>query len=157
MRQDVLVPRVSETTEEGILVTWFVEPGATVREGDLVAEVQVEKLSAEVRASAGGRIELLAEPGDVIVQGHPIAVIETALEPAEAAPPQAAALARPGVAVAMAPAARSCPRRRPPGVLPASWGSSWPRSPAQAPRAGSSRRTCRRPRAVADRARSWSP
>lgn len=103
MRQDILVPRVSETTEEGILVTWFVEPGAIVREGDLVAEVQVEKVSAEVRASAGGRMELLAEPGGVIVQGHPIATVETGQEPARAAPAQVEAPARPAVAVAMTP------------------------------------------------------
>ena len=78
MRHDILVPQVSETTEEGILVTWFVEPGAQIHAGDLVAEVQVEKTSAEVRAPASGTIvELIAEPGAVIVQGHPIATIDT--------------------------------------------------------------------------------
>ncbi len=107
MRQDVLVPRVSETTEEGILVTWFVEPGATVSEGDLVAEVQVEKVSAEVRAPADGRIELLAEPGGVIVQGRPIAVVDTAQEAAEAAPTPAGAVAQPGAAATMTSVAAS--------------------------------------------------
>lgn len=77
MRHDILVPRISESAEEGVLVTWFVEPGARIREGDLVAEVQVEKTSAEVRAPASGRIaELLFEPGAVIVQGHPIATLD---------------------------------------------------------------------------------
>ena len=81
MRQDIIVPRVSETTEEGVLVTWFVEPGARIREGGLVAEVQVEKTSAEVRAPANGRIaELLVEPGAVIVQGHSIGTLDTVEE-----------------------------------------------------------------------------
>ena len=79
MRHDILVPRVSESAEEGVLVTWFVEPGAWIGEGDLVAEVQVEKTSAEVRATMDGRIaELLVEPGAVIVQGHPIATLDAA-------------------------------------------------------------------------------
>jgi len=77
MRHDILAPRISESADEGVLVTWFVEPGARIREGDLVAEVQVEKTSAEVRAPASGRIaELLVEPGAVIVQGHPIATLD---------------------------------------------------------------------------------
>jgi pyruvate/2-oxoglutarate dehydrogenase complex dihydrolipoamide acyltransferase (E2) component len=120
MRQDILVPRVSETTEEGILVTWFVEPGATVREGDLVAEVQVEKISAEVRASANGRIELLAEPGGVIVQGTPIAAVETVQEPAAVGaaaaptpvptPVVVAAVPSAGPTVSASPAARRLAR-----------------------------------------------
>ncbi len=114
MRQDILVPRISESVEEGILVTWFVEPGATVREGDLVAEVQVEKISAEVRAPASGTLELLVEPGGVIVQGHPIAVLEAIEQPVEAAsahapvsaPPAVAPVAPVGQPVAASPAAR---------------------------------------------------
>lgn len=78
MRREIVMPRLSDTVEEGVLVTWFVEPGATVREGDLVAEIQVEKVAAEVRAPAAGRIgSLLAEPGGVVVQGTAIAVLET--------------------------------------------------------------------------------
>ena len=78
MRHEIVMPRLSDTVEEGVLVTWFVEPGATVREGDLVAEVQVEKVAAEVRAPATGRIgSLLAEPGGVVVQGAVIAILES--------------------------------------------------------------------------------
>jgi len=97
MRHDILAPRLSENTDEGILVTWFVEPGAIVREGDLVAEVQVEKVSAEVKASAGGRIELLADQGDVIVQNRPIAAVES-IEAAAAEPVPVEAAAPVGVA-----------------------------------------------------------
>ncbi len=114
MRHDILVPRISESAEEGVLVTWFVEPGARIREGDLVAEVQVEKTSAEVRAPANGRIaELLAEPGAVIVQGHPIAtldVVEKLVEPVQtpSTPGSAAAGAPVSMpAVAAAPVGRS--------------------------------------------------
>ena len=108
MRHDILVPRVSESAEEGVLVTWFVEPGAWIREGELVAEVQVEKTSAEVRAAMDGMIaELLVEPGAVIVQGHPIATLDAAeglVEPVGApstpGPPAAAPVSAPVVATA---------------------------------------------------------
>lgn len=107
MRQDIIVPRVSESTEEGVLVTWFVEPGARIREGDLVAEVQVEKTSAEVRAPANGRIaELLVEPGAVIVQGQPIATldaVEKLVEPVQTpSTPESAAAGAPVSAPAVA-------------------------------------------------------
>lgn len=77
MRHEIVMPRLSEVAEEGVLVTWFVAPGAMVREGDLVAEVQVEKVAAEVRAPAAGRIgSLLVEPGGVVRQGEAITAIE---------------------------------------------------------------------------------
>lgn len=92
MRHEVTMPRLSETVEEGILVTWFVEPGQLVRAGDRMAEVQVEKMAAEVSAPADGRVaELLAAQGDVIAQGAPLAIIEAAAAAeAEAAAPPAA-------------------------------------------------------------------
>jgi len=48
MRQDVLMPTLSDEAEEGVLVAWFVVPGAPVSADQLIAEVQVEKVSAEV-------------------------------------------------------------------------------------------------------------
>jgi len=109
MRREVLMPRLSDEVEEGALVTWFVRPGASVREGDLVAEVQVQKVSLEVLAPAAGRVaQLLTEQGGVVRQGDPIAVIEEEAEvpgevaPAEQAPPPSSRAA-PGQAVPAAP------------------------------------------------------
>jgi len=105
------MPVLSDEVEEGVLVTWFVVPGASVRAGDLVAEVQVEKVSEEVRAPADGRLlEALVAQGDVVRQGAPIAVLEVgAAEPAPAAP-----AAPPGgptaPVVAASPAARRLAR-----------------------------------------------
>jgi pyruvate dehydrogenase E2 component (dihydrolipoamide acetyltransferase) len=79
MRQEVLMPTLSDEAEEGVLVTWFVVPGAPVRADQLIAEVQVEKVSAEVHAAADGRLtEILIQPGEVVRQGAPIAVLEVA-------------------------------------------------------------------------------
>ena len=110
MPHQVLMPHLSDTTEEGIVVAWFVEPGATVREGDLVAEVQVEKMSAEVHAPAAGRLgELRVAPGGVVAQGAVLVVIEAAAgEEAPAAPAAAAEAAAPA-AVAAEPGGPASP------------------------------------------------
>ncbi|MGA8923084.1 MAG: biotin/lipoyl-containing protein, partial [Candidatus Dormiibacterota bacterium] len=77
MRREVLMPRLAEEAEEGVVVTWFVEPGAPVSEGDLLAELQVAKVSSEMHSPFSGRVvQLLVEPGGVASQGVPIAVIE---------------------------------------------------------------------------------
>ena len=84
------MPTLSEDVDEGVVVTWFVVPGAVVGEGDLVAEVQVEKVSEEVRAPAGGRlVETLVEPGGIVRQGAPIAVLDVGVT--EGAAPEAPA------------------------------------------------------------------
>jgi len=77
MTRDVLMPRLSESVEEGVLVAWFVEPGSLVKRGDLLAEVQVEKTSSEVRAEGDGRVaEVRVRPGGVVAQGAVLAVID---------------------------------------------------------------------------------
>ena len=109
MRREILMPTLSEEAEEGVVVTWFVVPGGVVREGDRVAEVQVEKVSAEVYAPAAGQVaEILVAQGEVVRQGAPIGTIEVGAE-AEAAPEGAAP----------APAAAAPPAGAPPPASPA--------------------------------------
>lgn len=79
MRREVVMPRLAEEVEEGVVVTWFAEPGAAISEGDLLAELQVQKVSSELRSPFAGRLtEFLVEPGGVVKQGQPIAVIDDA-------------------------------------------------------------------------------
>jgi pyruvate dehydrogenase E2 component (dihydrolipoamide acetyltransferase) len=118
VRRQVLMPRLAEEAEEGIVVTWFTELGASVNEGDLLAELQVEKVSSELRSPFSGRVaQLLVEPGGVARQGAPIAVIEEGEEsaaPGEPGPPAAPAIeerARAGLEPAPAsPSARRLAR-----------------------------------------------
>jgi pyruvate dehydrogenase E2 component (dihydrolipoamide acetyltransferase) len=97
MRHEIVMPRLSDAVEEGVLVTWLTEPGATVTEGDLIAEVQVEKVSSDVHAPATGRLDsLLVEPGAVVRQGATIAIMETgALADDVSRTPQVASVATP--------------------------------------------------------------
>ena len=141
MATDVLFPHMSDEVDEGVLVTWFVEPGAHVDEGVRVASVQVEKVEEEVYAPAAGRVvELLVGQGDVARQGAVIARIGAAdEEPAvggpAVVPPAGASPPRP-VPAATTPIAS--PATRPWHASSASTSSPYP---ARAPGEGSSRTT----------------
>ena len=75
---DVPFPALSKETPdaEGVLATWFVSDGATVTADQLLAEVQVDKVSAEVPAPVGGVVRLLVAEEETVTQGSPIARIQ---------------------------------------------------------------------------------
>jgi pyruvate/2-oxoglutarate dehydrogenase complex dihydrolipoamide acyltransferase (E2) component len=75
---DVVFPALSEETPdaEGVLATWFVSEGSTVAPDQLLAEVQVDKVSAEVVAPSGGVVHLLVDEEAAVRQGTPIARID---------------------------------------------------------------------------------
>ena len=72
---DVPFPALSEERPdaEGVLAAWFVSEGSTVTAGQLIAEVQVDKGSAEVLSPAAGVVHLLVEEEAAVTQGTPIA------------------------------------------------------------------------------------
>ena len=75
---EVLFPPLDESRPdtEGVLATWFVADGEEVAEGQLIGEVQVDKVDAEVVAPAAGTIHLLVAEDDAVRQGAPIARVE---------------------------------------------------------------------------------
>lgn len=74
---DVLFPSLSakQPDSEGVLSAWFVTDGEAVREDQLIAEVQVDKVSAEVPAPRAGVITLLVKEDEAVIQGTAIARI----------------------------------------------------------------------------------
>jgi len=75
---DVLFPSLSKESPQavGVLATWFVPEGATVSADQLIAEVQVDKVAAEVVAPVAGVVHLLVDEEASVVQGAPIARID---------------------------------------------------------------------------------
>ena len=75
---EVRFPRLSKDrpTAEGVVSTWFVTEGQTVSEGQLLSEVQVDKVSVEVPAPVGGVIHLLVAEDAAVNQGSAIATID---------------------------------------------------------------------------------
>jgi pyruvate/2-oxoglutarate dehydrogenase complex dihydrolipoamide acyltransferase (E2) component len=78
MTVDVDFPVMSQDdpTGEGVVGTWFAHDGEHVTEGQLIAEVQVDKVSADVEAPASGVLRHLVPEEGVCNQGDAIARIE---------------------------------------------------------------------------------
>ncbi|MEO9139752.1 MAG: dihydrolipoamide acetyltransferase family protein [Jatrophihabitans sp.] len=73
---DVLMPRLSDTMTEGILVQWLRSEGELVQRGDVLAEVETDKATMEIEAYASGVLtRILVQPGSTVPIGQPIAVI----------------------------------------------------------------------------------
>lgn len=74
---DLHFPQLSaeKPSATGVLATWYVADGDTVAADQLVAEVQMDKVDAEVVAPAAGTVRLLVEEGEEVAQGARIAEI----------------------------------------------------------------------------------
>jgi len=74
---EVLLPilALERPQADGVVATWFVTDGQVVTAGQLLAEVQVDKVSQEVPAPVGGVVHLLAPEGRAVPQGSVIARI----------------------------------------------------------------------------------
>lgn len=76
-RVTVTMPRLGESVAGGVLIKWLVRPGAKVKAFDTIAEVETDKVSAEIPTPVTGIVrELLASEGDAVKVGAAIAVIE---------------------------------------------------------------------------------
>ncbi|MCX5063907.1 2-oxo acid dehydrogenase subunit E2 [Streptomyces sp. NBC_00452] len=85
---EVLMPRLSDTMEEGTLSRWPTHEGAPVRKGHAIAEIETDKAMMELEAYDEGPLtRILVAEGTTVPIGTPLAVIGT--EP-QAAPDQAA-------------------------------------------------------------------
>lgn len=74
---DVHVPRLGMAMDSAILLSWSFEVGATVQQGDVLAEIEAEKAVTELESPVTGIVrELLANPNDELKPGDVIARIE---------------------------------------------------------------------------------
>jgi len=78
MNPEVIFPVMSQDdpTGEGVVGTWFALDGETVSKGQLIAEVQVDKVSADVYAPADGVLRHRVAEEAATNQGAVIAVLE---------------------------------------------------------------------------------
>lgn len=65
-----------EDDSEGVLTAWLFDDGASVSEGDVIAEVMTEKVQHEMTAPASGTLRLRVQLDDVVQKGDVIATIE---------------------------------------------------------------------------------
>ena len=72
---DVVMPRLSDSMEEGTILRWLVEDGATVARGDEIAEIETDKANMTYESDAAGVLEIVAAEGDTLPIGELIARI----------------------------------------------------------------------------------
>ena len=78
MKFEYRFPDIGEGITEGVIIKWFVNVGDTINEGDSVAEVETDKVTAEIPSPKSGKVlELMAKKGDKINVGQVFITIDT--------------------------------------------------------------------------------
>jgi pyruvate dehydrogenase E2 component (dihydrolipoamide acetyltransferase) len=73
---ELTMPRLSDSMEEGTILKWLVDVGAEVRKGEPLVEIETDKANMTYDADGDGTlVEILAEEGDTLPVGRPIARI----------------------------------------------------------------------------------
>ncbi len=89
MAVEVKVPSVGESITSGILGSWKKAPGEYVKSGELLFEIETDKVTSEVYAEKSGAFEQLVSEGDEVEIGQVVARIDDSVEaPAEASEPE---------------------------------------------------------------------
>jgi pyruvate dehydrogenase E2 component (dihydrolipoamide acetyltransferase) len=82
MSEELTMPRLSDTMEEGRIARWLKAEGDTVSMGEVVAEIETDKATMEFQSySEGTLLKILVPDGETAPLGAPIAVVG---EPGEA-------------------------------------------------------------------------
>jgi pyruvate dehydrogenase E2 component (dihydrolipoamide acetyltransferase) len=124
---EIVMPRLSDSMEEGTILKWLKSDGDAVARGEPLAEIETDKATLTYESDAAGVLKIVADAGETLPIGSVIATLDGAengaaapARPGEAAPtqPPPPAAAQPAVA---APAAAE------PTAAPAS-GSPAPRT-----------------------------
>ncbi|MGG0642932.1 dihydrolipoamide acetyltransferase family protein [Sporosarcina gallistercoris] len=89
--ESIKMPQLGESVTEGTIEKWLVKPGDHVEKYDSLAEVNTDKVTAEVPSSFTGTIkEILVQEGQTVAVGEIVCTIETEGESSESAQPEAA-------------------------------------------------------------------
>ena len=87
MNVDIKVPILGESIVEGTLARWHKKVGEAINAGEIIADLETDKVNIEVSASAAGVITALHKnEGDNVAVGELIASIDTAATAVSPAP-----------------------------------------------------------------------
>ena len=102
---DVMVPSLGESVSEATVSTWFKKPGDTVKQDEMLCELETDKVSVEVPSPVSGVLsEILAPEGTTVAANARLAIVtEGAVGAAKPAAAKTEAVAAPAPA---APAAK---------------------------------------------------
>jgi pyruvate dehydrogenase E2 component (dihydrolipoamide acetyltransferase) len=75
---DVVMPRLSDTMEEGTVLRWLKRDGEQVRRGEELVEIETDKATMTYESDCEGVLQTVAREGDTLAVGEPIARIGAA-------------------------------------------------------------------------------
>jgi pyruvate dehydrogenase E2 component (dihydrolipoamide acetyltransferase) len=76
MAVDVVMPRLSDSMEEGTVLRWLKSVGDEVKRGDELVEIETDKANMTYEATDEGTlVEIVADEGATLPIGEPIARI----------------------------------------------------------------------------------
>jgi pyruvate dehydrogenase E2 component (dihydrolipoamide acetyltransferase) len=81
--REIAMPRLSDTMEEGTILRWLVDDGATVARGEELVEIETDKASMTYESDLDGVVQILVAAGETVAVGVPIARVGA---PGEAPP-----------------------------------------------------------------------
>jgi pyruvate dehydrogenase E2 component (dihydrolipoamide acetyltransferase) len=93
MPEEIVMPRLSDTMQQGTIVRWLKREGDTVAKDDVLAEVETDKAIMELQSYVSGVLERILVPeGSTAPIGSPIAIVrlpgETPMEAPRMEAPQ---------------------------------------------------------------------
>ncbi|MFC4377727.1 dihydrolipoamide acetyltransferase family protein [Nocardia halotolerans] len=73
---EIIMPRLSDTMEDGVVAGWLKQVGDRVTRGEIIAEIETDKALMELEAYDDGVLEqILVEAGTRIPIGEPIGIV----------------------------------------------------------------------------------
>jgi pyruvate dehydrogenase E2 component (dihydrolipoamide acetyltransferase) len=76
MPEEIVMPKLSDTMVEGIVLKWFKREGDYVKQGETLFEVETDKAVLEVEASVSGVLtQILVQAGEKVPVGTAIAIV----------------------------------------------------------------------------------
>lgn len=75
MKSELVIPKLSQTMEVAIISELLVKTGDFVKEGQLIANAEADKVNAELTAEKDGYVEIACEVDDEIEVGKAYAYL----------------------------------------------------------------------------------
>ncbi len=72
---EIVMPRLSDTMEEGTILRWLKHDGEHVARGEELVEIETDKAAMTYESDSEGTLQTLAREGDTLAVGAPIARI----------------------------------------------------------------------------------
>ncbi len=73
MAAEIVMPRLSDTMEEGTILRWLKHDGELVKRGEELVEIETDKANMTYESDQEGVLETIAAEGETLAVGEPIA------------------------------------------------------------------------------------